>query len=320
MDKIIHIPNISIGHFTNEQASTGCTVIICERGAVCGVDIQGEAPGTRETALLAPHCSVDKVNAILLTGGSALGLAAADGVMQYCQQKNYGFKVGTKNIPIVPAAVIYDFSIGQEYAPTAQDGYNACLSASNISSAQGNIGAGTGAVVGKVGGMESAMRGGLGIAQLKLSNELIISAIVVVNSFGDVRNYKNNQIIAGMRDNKSSFVDSVKYIMDGHLKQAYMGTNTVIGAVMTNAKLDKIEVTKIAHKAQIGVAQVITPAHTLYDGDTFFALATGEIDADINIINVATTELVKEAIQNAIFHATTRENILSYSDVFLATS
>lgn len=302
---IINIPaGIRIGHFTHQEYATGCTVIICDKGATCGVDIRGGAPGTRETALLAPHCLVEKVNAILLTGGSALGLAAADGVMKYCQELGYGFGMGKKpvpKIPIVPAAVIYDFNVGsRDYAPTAKDGYQACLQATSTSIAEGKVGAGTGALVGKVCGIDYAMRGGLGTASLTFSCGLIVSVIVVVNTLGDVRHYEDYRIIAGARTKDGEFVDAIKYILDEKSITTYSPANTLIGAVITNAKLDKAALTKVGAMAQIGVSQVITPAHTLYDGDTFFALGTGEIEADVNLVGIAATELVKKAIVKAV--------------------
>ena len=303
MISTINIPaGIRIGHFTHQEYATGCTVIICDNGANCGVDIRGGAPGTRETALLAPQCLVETVNAILLTGGSALGLAAADGVMKYCQEQGYGFSMGKKKIPIVPAAVIYDFNLGVgDYAPTAQDGYQACLQASNATFAEvGKIGAGTGALVGKICGIEYAMGGGLGTASLTFSQGLIVSVIVVVNTLGDVRHYKDNRIIAGARTKEGKFLDAIKYILEENLTTINSPANTLIGAVITNAKLDKAALTKVASMAQIGVAQVITPAHTLYDGDTFFALGTGEIKVDVNFVGIAATELVKKAIVTAV--------------------
>jgi L-aminopeptidase/D-esterase-like protein len=300
-----NIPNIRVGHFTHNEYATGCTVMICDKGATCGVDIRGGAPGTRETALLSPHCLVDKVNAILLTGGSALGLAAADGVMKYCQEQGYGFGMGAKKIPIVPAAVIYDFNVGVgDYAPTAKDGYEACLCASTAKVLQGNVGAGTGALVGKVCGIDRAMRGGLGTASLSFPNGLIINVLVVVNTFGDVRSYKDNRIIAGAISTDGGFVDTIKYIINEGFPKTYCRSNTIIGIAATNARFDKMELTQIAQMAQVGVSQVITPVHTMYDGDTFFALATGEIEAEVNLVGIATGELVKKAIESAIIKST----------------
>lgn len=266
---ITDIPGIRVGHFTQNEYATGCTVIICDNGATCGVDIQGDAPGTRETDLLTPHGVVDKVNAILLTGGSAFGLAAADGVMKYCQEQGYGFTMGHKKIPIVPSAVIYDFNLGsKDYAPTALDGYQACLNATTGKIETGNVGAGTGALVGKVCGIRQSMRGGLGVAGIKLPSGLIISVLVVVNTFGDVRN-SENRIIAGARAMDHSFIDATKYLMNENNTAINSGSNTLIGVVATNAKLNKYELQKIAKRAQIGVTQVITPAHTMYDGNTY---------------------------------------------------
>jgi L-aminopeptidase/D-esterase-like protein len=297
---LTNIPGIRVGHFTNTECSTGCTVVICDNGATCGVDIRGGAPGTRETALLAPYNLVDKVNAILLTGGSAFGLAAADGVMRYCEEKGYGFGMSTKKIPIVPAAVIYDFYSDNNYAPTAQDGYVACLCASNTTVAQGNVGAGTGALVGKVCGKEKAMRGGLGTASIQFASGLIVEVLVVVNAFGDVRDYADNRIVAGAQTADGDFIDTVKYIMAGNPINLNCQSNTMLGITATNANFSKTALTKVAQMAHVGVTQVVTPAHTMYDGDTFFALATGEIEADINIVGVVAAELVKKAIKCAV--------------------
>ncbi len=302
---ITNIPNIRVGHFTNNECATGCTVILCEKGATCGVDIRGGAPGTRETALLAPHCLVEKVNAILLTGGSALGLAAADGVMRYCQEQGYGFGMGSKKIPIG----------AQDYAPTVLDGYQACLQASTAEVAVGNVGAGSGALVGKVCGIAQAMRGGLGTAGMQFPSGLIVAVIVVVNTFGDVRHYEDNRIIAGARSTEGGFVDAVQYLMNENVAATSSPSNTLIGVVASNAKFDKAALTKVAQMAHTGVSQVITPAHTMYDGDTFFALATGEVEADVNLVGIAATELVKKAIMVAIFKSVGKDGIPAYSDI-----
>jgi L-aminopeptidase/D-esterase-like protein len=312
---ITDIPGIRVGHFTQHEYATGCTVIICDNAASCAVDIQGDAPGTRETDLLTSNSLVNKVNAILLTGGSAFGLAAADGVMKYCQEKGYGFTMGHKKIPIVPSAVIYDFNLGsQHYAPTAQDGYQACLNATTEEIETGNVGAGTGALVGKVCGIEQSMRGGLGVAGIKFPSGLIISVLVVVNTFGDVRNSQNG-IIAGARTMDNNFIDATKYLMDENNTAINNGSNTLIGVVATNAKLNSYDLQKMAKRAQIGVTQIITPAHTKYDGDTFFSLATGEIETDITLVGVTVTELVKKACFEAILKSVGREGIPAYSEL-----
>ncbi len=318
---LINIPNIRVGHVTHQDNATGCTVVICDQGACCGVDIRGNAPGTRDTALLAPHCTVEKVNAILLTGGSAFGLAAADGVMRYCQEQGYGFGMGTQKIPIVPAAVIYDFNIGKQSnaAPTAEDGYQACLNATDTENATGNVGAGTGAIVGKICGFSHAMRGGLGTAHRHFSNGLRVSAMVVVNTFGDVRHYADNRIIAGARSQDGGFIDAIKYIITEKQITPDCHSNTLIGVVASNAQLDKVALTQIAKMANIGVAQVITPAHTQYDGDTFFALATGDIKADATLVGIASTELVKQAILNAMLSAVGRDGFPATSELHFRT-
>jgi L-aminopeptidase/D-esterase-like protein len=312
------IPGIRVGHFTNEKCATGCTVILCENGgATCGVDIRGAAPGTRETALLAPTCLVEKVNAVLLTGGSALGLAAADGVMKYCQEQGYGFGMARQKIPIVPAAVIYDFNVGEQGAPTAEQGYQACLQASTNDVIEGNVGAGTGALVGKVCGIQHSMRGGLGTAVLSFPTGLKVGALVVVNTFGDVRSDDDHRIIAGARTKEGNgFLDTVKYLINGHAITT-QSANTLIGVIATNATASKTQLTLVAQMAYTGVSQVITPAQTLYDGDTLFALGTGESDlkADINLIGIAAAEVVKKAIQRAIFKSVGREGLPAYSEI-----
>ncbi|MCP4700544.1 MAG: P1 family peptidase [Gammaproteobacteria bacterium] len=313
---VTDIAGIRIGHSTNHEQATGCTVVLCENGAACGVDIRGGAPGTRETDLLAPTCFVDKVNAILLTGGSALGLAAADGVMRYCEENGYGFTMGAKKIPIVPAAVIYDFHVGEgAYAPTAHDGYEACLQASNLPPAEGNVGAGTGALVGKACGASQAMRGGTGTTAARFSGNLIVGVLVVVNTFGDVKSYESNKIIAGARSTSGGFVDAVKFLLAGNRPPKDCNVNTIIGIVATNANFSKTEAGRVAQMANTGVAQVISPAHTMYDGDTLFALATGEIEADVNFVGIAAAELIKEAIQAAIMKSTGIGEIPAYADI-----
>lgn len=315
-NSITDIAGIRVGHFTNDAALTGCTVIICENGAVGGVDISGGAPGTRETALLYPTRLVKRVNAILLTGGSAFGLSAADGVMRYLAEKGCGYDTGLKKIPIVPSAVIFDLHIGDKgVAPSAEDGYRACLNASIEDVIEGSVGAGTGATVGKLLGLRGTMRGGLGTASIKFENGLIVGVLVVVNAFGDVRDFRTNQIIAGARSKDGNFIDTVKYLMDGNSMYPYFNDNSTIGVVVTNTDLDKTQTTRVAQMAQIGVAQVITPSQTLFDGDIIFALSTGEIESDPNFVGIIASELVKHAVINAIKKAKSVDNILSYSDL-----
>lgn len=315
-NSITDIAGIKVGHFTDGKSYTGCTVILCENGAVCGVDIRGGSPGTRETALLQPTCKVSKVNAVLLTGGSAIGLAAADGVMRYLIEKGVGYDAGVAKIPIVPSAVIFDLHLGDHnVAPGAEDGYNACLDASSENNEEGNVGAGTGATVGKVSGMQGAMRGGVGTTSIKFENGLIVGVLMVVNAFGDIRDNRNNSIIAGARSKDDTFIDTVKYLMAGNTANPHYMDNTTIGVVATNAVLDKTQATCVARMAQTGLSQVVVPSQTMFDGDMIFALSTGEIKADLNFVGIVAAELVKEAIINAVKNAKSVGHVLSYSDI-----
>lgn len=311
---VMELEGLRVGHFTNGVAYTGCTVVLCENGVVCGVDIRGGAPGTRETQLLQPTCRVDKVNAILLTGGSAVGLAAADGVMRYLIELGHGYDAGARRIPIVPAAVIFDYYLGSsDVAPSAEDGYRACLNATAEGVENGSIGAGTGATVGKVCGLQGAMRGGLGTSSIKFKNGLVVWALMVVNAFGDVRDVESNKIIAGARAKDNSFVNAVKYLMDGNSIYPHCPDNTTIGVVATNAVLDKAQATCVARMAQTGLAQVVAPCHTMFDGDTIFALSTCEVEADLNFVGVVASEVVKEAIVSAVKSAKSAGDVLGYS-------
>ncbi len=313
----IDIAGIRIGHFTDNQALTGCTVIICEHGAVCGVDVRGGAPGTREISALNPLGLVKKVNAILLTGGSAFGLASADGVMRFLAEKGHGFDTKIKKVPIVPGAVIFDFHLGDPNAsPGSDDGYQACVNAYNgDDNHTGNIGVGTGATIGKVCGAQNAMRGGLGAASIKFNNGLVIGALIAVNSFGDVHDCENNNIIAGARSNDGRFVDTIKYLMAGNTIHPFNCENTTIGVVGTNADFDKAGMTKIAQIAQTGLTQVVSPAHTMFDGDTIFAFSNGHVKADLNFAGIIAAEMVKKAIINAVKSAKSYGNTLSWSDM-----
>src|SRR6185369_9575135 len=273
---ITDVRGILVGHAQEESALTGCTVILCREGAVAGVDVRGGAPGTRETDLLDPLNLVDKVHAVVLAGGSAFGLDAASGVMRYLEEQKIGFETGFARVPIVPAAILYDLDLGRaDVRPDAAMGYAAAASASSAAPAEGNVGAGTGASVGKIRGMQYATKSGMGTASLEV-NGIVIGAIVAVNAVGDVIDPKNGQIVAGLRSGST-----LEWMKSGQVSAA-VKSNTVIGVVATNAKLTKAGATKVAQMAQDGFAQAIRPAHTMFDGDTIFALATGEMDADVS--------------------------------------
>ena len=310
---ITDVRGIEVGHAQNEEALTGCTVILCRKGAVAGVDVRGGAPGTRETDLLDPVNLVEKVHAIVLAGGSAFGLDAASGVMGYLEEHKIGFNTGAARVPIVPSAILYDLTLGRaDVRPDDAMGARAAASASSDSPAEGNVGAGIGASVGKMFGMSLAMKSGLGTASMDIGGGVIVGAIVAVNAFGDVIDPKTNQIIAGLRSGKvgpikigkkDSFADTLA-MMKSPIGRGVMGLasggNTVIGAVATNAKLTKAQATKVAQMAQDGFARTIKPSHTMLDGDVIFALSTGPKKADVSIIGAFAAEVMQQAILRAV--------------------
>jgi L-aminopeptidase/D-esterase-like protein len=291
------VRGIEVGHAQDEEALTGCTVTLCREGAAAGVDVRGSAPGTRETDLLDPINLVQKVHAIVLAGGSAFGLDAATGVMRYLEEKKIGFDTGTAKIPIVPAAILYDLDIGHaSVRPDSAMGYLAASRASSAPPAEGNVGAGTGASVGKVRGMKYAMKSGIGTWSMNI-NGLIIGALVAVNAIGDVIEPRTGTKVAGLRSGST-----LDWMKKGRARAASQ-SNTVIGVVATNARLTKVEATKVAQMAQDGLAQSIRPAHTMFDGDTIFALATGERQADISMVGAFAAEVMAEAIVRAVKRA-----------------
>ncbi len=311
---ITAVPGIRIGQVQDEQALTGCTVILCEQGAVGGVDQRGGAPGTRETALLSPMHLVQRVHAVLLAGGSAFGLDAAGGVMRYLEERGVGFDTGLLPVPIVPAAILFDLGLGSSTVrPDATMGYQACLNATASPPREGNAGAGTGATVGKILGMERAMKGGLGTAAIDLGGGLVVGAIVAVNAWGDIIDPASGEILAGVRafptpgqTPASPFADTLK-ILRQHRGRRPDGPpaagSTVIGVVATNAALTKEETNKVAQMAHAGLARAVRPAHTPYDGDIIFALATGEVPADTNLVGAFAAEVFAQAIVRGVLAA-----------------
>ena len=291
------IEGIKVGHATNAVARTGCTVVLCPAGATAGVDVRGAAPGTRETDALRPGRLVQKAHAVLLTGGSAFGLDAAGGVVQYLEEQNVGFQVGPVHVPIVPAAVIFDLGVGDaKVRPDREMGYQACLNATDEPVAMGAIGAGTGATVGKAPGVTPS-QGGVGSACKHLDSGLVVAAIVVVNALGNVVDSETGEIVAGGQEN-GSFVDITERLLNANLVQ---GTNTTIGVVATNATLTPAEINRVAEMAHDGMARAICPSHTMFDGDTLFSLATGaHTGSSVNTIGILAAEVVAEAIVNAV--------------------
>ncbi|GFP29663.1 P1 family peptidase, partial [Candidatus Hakubella thermalkaliphila] len=263
------IKGFKIGHYTDQKALTGCTVILCPEGAVCGVDVRGGAPGTRETDLLSPTCMVEKVHALVLSGGSAFGLAAADGVMRYLEEKGIGFDTRYARVPIVPAAILFDLNVGDpKVRPGPQEGYEACRNASSDEKT-GSVGAGTGATVGKILGPASMMKAGLGAHKMVLAGQVEVEALVAVNAFGDVID-RDGSILAGAYDAKTGFLNTTSFIMGHPVPPASQMENTTLGVVMTNVKLNKSQATKVAQMAQEGLATAIPPVHHQYGGDHIF--------------------------------------------------
>lgn len=291
------IKGITVGHATNTAARTGCTVVLCPIGATAGVDVRGAAPGTRETEALRSGRLVQKAHAVLLTGGSAFGLDAAGGVVEYLEAQNVGFPAGSVRVPIVPAAVIFDLSVGDaKVRPDREMGYQACLNATDAPVEMGAIGAGTGATVGKALGVTPSP-GGVGSACIHLGSGLIVAAVTVVNALGNVVNPATGEILAGGKEN-GNFVDVTERLLEADIVH---GTNTTIGVVATNATLSPGEVNRVAEMAHDGMARAIRPAHTMFDGDTLFALATGaHTGSGVNTVGILAAEVVAEAIVNAV--------------------
>lgn len=302
---IIDVEGIKVGHYTDLEAATGCTVVLCEGGAIGGVDVRGAAPGTRETDLLRPMHLVERVHAILLTGGSAFGLDAAGGVMRYLAERDIGFDAKVTKVPIVPAAVLFDLAIGDpKVKPGAEAGYQACLAASDGEVAEGNAGAGTGATVGKLLGPRYATKSGLGTASQRIGKGIVVGAIVAVNAFGDVVDPRTGEIIAGARKPVvGGFVNTAERIKGGLGQTILSLANTTIGVVATNAYLTKEQVNKVAQMAHNGIAMAIRPAHTMFDGDAIFALSLGKRKADVSVIGSVAAEVMTQAIVRAVTQA-----------------
>ncbi|MEO6726245.1 MAG: P1 family peptidase [Blastocatellia bacterium] len=304
---ITDVAGIKVGHFTDTRRPTGCTVILCEDGATGGVDVRGSAPGTRETDLLDPINLVQQVHAIVLSGGSAFGLDTATGVMRWLEEHGFGYDVGVAKVPIVPAAVLYDLPVGDaKIRPDAAAGYKACQVASTNPPAEGNIGAGAGATVGKLFGNERAMKGGIGTASVKIGKDLTVGAIVAVNAVGDITDPTTGKLIAGVRtpDGKK-LAGAMAGILRGEVLPPLLGgTNTTIGVIATDAKLDKAQAKKIAQMAHDGLARTINPSHTMFDGDTIFVIATGKSTStkpvNVTLIGALAAEVMAQAVVRAI--------------------
>lgn len=314
---ITDIPGIKVGTAQDLEAMTGCTVILTELGAVCGVDVRGGAPGTRETDLLNPVNTVEQVHAVVLSGGSAFGLAAAQGVAQYLEEKGIGLFTGKAVVPIVPAAVLFDLNVGDyKVRPNPQMGYEAAQNAGK-DVPEGNWGAGAGATVGKLMGNDRCTKSGQGTAAVQMPNGLIVAALVAVNAFGDVVSPDSGQVIAGLRHESGQGFDSTIRLMKEMLGQTGAGNagNTTIGVITTNAVLTKAQATKIAQNAHDGLARTIMPVHTAIDGDTIFTLATGQMAADVSLIGILAREVMETAVQRAVQQAESIGGILCARDI-----
>jgi L-aminopeptidase/D-esterase-like protein len=317
---ITNVPGIKVGHYTLKARPTGCTVILCEDGAVAGVDVRGSAPGTRETDLLNPINMVQQIQAVVLSGGSAYGLDTAGGVMRYLEEGGHGFKIGALGVvPIVPAAILIDLGVGDfKIRPNADSGYKACVAATTNPVQEGNIGAGAGATIGKTYGQQFAMKAGVGSASVKIGNTgIVVGAIVAVNAVGDVVNPKNGKIVAGARAaDGRGFRDAMTQIMHGYRVELQTAANTTIGVVATNAALEKVQMAKIAQMAHDGYARAINPVHTPSDGDTIFAMATGKSSVKVNhgMIGAIAAEVMSQAIVRAATRATSLPGLPAYRD------
>jgi L-aminopeptidase/D-esterase-like protein len=303
---ITDVPGIRVGHVTDAEAMTGCTVVLCPKGgAVGGVDQRGGAPGTRETDLLRPLHLVQRVHAVLLAGGSAFGLDAAGGVARWLEEQGIGYDTAVAKVPIVPAAIIFDLALGRaDVRPDAAMGYAACEAAADGPVAEGSVGVGTGCRVGAVLGPARSTKAGLGTASVELGNGLVVGALVAVNAFGDVVDPKSGEILAGAKALRGGGFADTLATMKGMLGKAVLRFaqqgQSVVGVVATNARLTKEEANKVAQMAHNGLARTVRPAHTMLDGDIFFALATGQKRADVNLVGAYAAEAVAEAILRAV--------------------
>lgn len=315
---ITDIPGIKVGHYTNREAITGCTVILCENGATAGIDVRGSAPGTRETDLLRPINLVEEVQAILFSGGSAFGLDAAGGVMRYLEERGFGYQTLVARVPIVPAAIIFDLNVGSsKVRPGPDEGYEACLAASDGRVAEGCVGAGTGATVSKSMGIEGAIKGGLGTASQQINDGVIVAALVVVNAVGDIIDPKSGRSLTCPRiNNKKGNLSTIELMKQCPDENKPLPINTTLGVVATNASLNKEQVNKMAQMAQDGIARAINPSHTMHDGDAIFAFSSGKKTCDnISILGSLAAEVIATAIVRAVMQADTVAGIPAIKDM-----
>ena len=311
------VKGIKLGHAEDKLALTGTSVILCEDGFTAGVDVRGAGPGTRETDLLRAENLVEKVHAVFLTGGSAFGLDVGGGIMKFLEEKNVGFDVGVGVVPIVPGAVLFDLAVGDsKVRPDFKMGYTAAKNAREKDESMGNLGAGSGASVGKILGNDFAMKSGIGQSSVKVG-DLIVSSIVALNALGDIFDYEDGKRIAGVYDRKNKkFLDTCA-LYEKRLNDynQFSSANTTISLVATNAKLTKANCNKISQMAHDGYARSINPVHTMNDGDTIFTLASGEVAADINLVGILAAKTISRSIANAIYSAEDSGGLVSYKSI-----
>ena len=305
---ITDVPGITVGHYTDTEAATGCTVCLCPEGFIGGVDVRGSAPGTRETDPLRHMSLMGRAHAVVLSGGSAFGLDSAGGAVRYLEERGFGHDVGVARVPIVPAAILFDLRIGSATVrPGIEEGYKACLAASAGPVAEGSVGAGTGATVGKILGVERMTKGGLGTASQRVG-DVTVGAIFAVNAFGDVVDPQTGKVLAGPRDlERGGFLDTVEIMKKQGVAASPLSTNTVIGVVATDATLNKEQANKVAQMAHDGLARAVHPAHSMVDGDVIVALAAGkgrELGVEgVTIVGAIAAEVVATAVVRAVMMA-----------------
>ncbi len=314
---ITNLEDFYIGSAQNEEAGTGCTVIICEEGATAGVDVRGGSPGTRETDSLNPSNHRQSIHAVALAGGSAFGLDAAGGVMKFLEEKGIGRDVGITRVPIVCGAILFDLRCGDyRTRPDIQMGYEACHNAYLERPREGNYGAGTGATIGTIKGPNYAMKGGLGMACYQVG-ELKVGAVMAVNCVGDVFDHEGNRLIAGvLKEDKKSLAGSEAVMLDNYEDHTdFYSSNTIIGTVITNGRLTKDQASKLASISHNGIARAVRPAHTIYDGDTIFTMASGKVSANLDSVAILSVRAVEQAILSAVKNAETAYGYKSFKDL-----
>ena len=305
-DAITDMRGIRVGHFSDFEALTGCTVLLCEAGAIAVADMWGSATGTRQMDALSPGHLVDRIHGVCLSGGSAFGLDAAGGVMKFLEERGSGFDVGITKVPIVPAAVIFDLGIGDHRVrPDAEMGYKACMNARGDGVEEGSVGAGTGATVGKLFGVKRGMKGGIGTASMKSKSGATVGVLVVVNAFGDIVDPSSGRILAGARVSEKStqFADSSKRMMEGTIRKRFGFSNTTLAIIATDVHLHREDLRRVVRLAHNGLARTISPLHTTFDGDMVFALSLGRAEADVNTVGILAEGALIRAIMRSVQRA-----------------